>query len=260
MQLNLKRPLIFFDLETTGVNCETDRIVEISFIKVYPGGKEDKPRTGLINPERPIPPEATAVHHITDEMVKDKPTFKSIAKALAREFSGCDIAGFNSNKFDVPMLIAEFNRADVDFDYSGVRFIDVQNIYHKLEPRNLQAAYRYYCGGADFDNAHSAAADTTATLEVLKAQLDRYPDELKNDVDFLSEFSTFGRAVDLGGRLVYDDNKNVIVNFGKYKGKPLFEVFATDTSYYDWVQRGTFSADTKRWFQRLYVQYKQSNK
>lgn len=260
MKLNLTRPLIFFDLETTGTNCETDRIVQISFIKVHPDGTEDSPRTGLINPECHIPEECTAIHHITDEMVADKPTFKSIAKALAREFTGCDIAGFNSNKFDVPMLIAEFNRAGVDFDYSNVRFIDVQNIYHKLEPRNLRAAYRQYCGGKDFDNAHSADADTKATLEVLKAQLDRYPDVLENNVDFLAKFSTFGRNVDLAGRLIYDDNNNVIVNFGKYRGRPLTEIFATDTSYYDWVQKGSFSDDTKRWFQRLYVAYKQSKK
>ena len=213
MELNLKNPLIFFDLETTGVNISKDRIVEISLIKVMPSGQEIE-KTLRINPEMLIPAEATAVHHITDEDVKNAPTFKQVAKELGKFFEGCDIAGFNSNKFDIPLLMEEFLRADVNVDLSRHRFIDVQTIFHKIEQRTLVAAYKFYCG-KNLEDAHSANADTKATYEVLKAQLDRYP-ELKNDVEFLSTFSTHNRNVDLAGRIIYNDQKVPVFNFGKY--------------------------------------------
>ena len=214
MELKLQNPLIFFDLETTGVNASKDRIVEISYIKLMPNGTEVE-KTLRINPEMHIPEEATAVHGITDADVADKPRFKDIAKELARVFEGCDIAGFNSNRFDVPLLAEEFLRADVDVDFSRRRFVDVQTIFHKMEQRTLSAAYKFYCG-KDLDDAHSANADTRATYEVLKAQLDKYP-SLQNDIDFLSKFSTHNRNVDLAGRIVYNDNNVEVFNFGKYK-------------------------------------------
>ena len=209
MELKLQNPLIFFDLETTGVNASKDRIVEISYIKLMPNGTEVE-KTLRINPEMHIPEEATAVHGITDADVADKPRFKDIAKELARVFEGCDIAGFNSNRFDVPLLAEEFLRADVDVDFSRRRFVDVQTIFHKMEQRTLSAAYKFYCG-KDLDDAHSANADTRATYEVLKAQLDKYP-SLQNDIDFLSKFSTHNRNVDLAGRIVYNDNNVEVFN------------------------------------------------
>ena len=212
MELKLTKPVIFFDLETTGTNITHDRIVEISLIKIMPNGEEFE-RTRRINPEMPIPAEATAVHHITDADVADAPKFGQIAKDLAKIFEGCDIAGFNSNKFDVPMLAEEFLRAGVKFHFTKPRYIDVQNIFHRKEQRTLVAAYRFYCG-KELDDAHSANADTRATYEVLKAQLDRY-DDLQNDVDYLAEFSTHAHNVDLMGRLIYDDKKREINNFGK---------------------------------------------
>lgn len=243
MELNLKNPIIFFDLETTGVNVSHDRIVEISYIKVYPNGKEEE-HTMRINPEMHIPEEATAVHHITDDDVKDKPTFKCVAKELSNIFEGCDIAGFNSNRFDVPLLMEEFIRAGVDIDFSKRKFIDIQTIFHKMEQRTLIAAYKFYCD-KNLEEAHSASADTRATYEVLKAQLDRYP-TLKNDVDFLSNYSSFNRNADLAGRIVYNDQKQEVFNFGKYKNIPVEEVFRKDTSYYDWMMKGDFPLNTKR--------------
>ena len=186
MELNLKKPIIFFDLETTGVNISHDRIIELSYIKVYPNGTEEE-KSMSINPEMSIPAESTAIHHITDEDVADKPTFKQIAKELAKVFEGCDIAGYNSNRFDIPLLMEEFLRAGINIELSRQKFVDVQTIFHKMEQRTLSAAYKFYCNG-DLENAHSANADTRATYEVLKAQLDRYPN-LKNDVEFLSNFS-----------------------------------------------------------------------
>lgn len=235
MELNLKNPLIFFDLETTGVNISKDRIVEISLIKVMPSGQEIE-KTLRINPEMPIPAEATTVHHITDEDVKNAPTFKQVAKELGKFFEGCDIAGFNSNKFDIPLLMEEFLRADVNVDLSRHRFIDVQTIFHKMEQRTLVAAYKFYCG-KNLEDAHSANADTKATYEVLKAQLDRYP-ELKNDVEFLSTFSTHNRNVDLAGRIIYNDQKVPVFNFGKYKGVSVEEVLRKDMGYYGWMMKG----------------------
>ena len=243
MELNLKNPLIFFDLETTGVNISKDRIVEISLIKVMPSGKEIE-KTLRINPEMLIPAEATAVHHITDEDVKNAPTFKQVAKELGKFFEGCDIAGFNSNKFDIPLLMEEFLRADVNVDLSRHRFIDVQTIFHKMEQRTLVAAYKFYCG-KNLEDAHSANADTKATYEVLKAQLDRYP-ELKNDVEFLSTFSTHNRNVDLAGRIIYNDQKVPVFNFGKYKGVSVEEVLRKDMGYFGWMMNGDFPLNTKQ--------------
>ena len=194
IKLNLERPIIFFDLETTGTNVTHDRIVELSYIKIYPDGREEK-KTRRINPEMPIPPASTAIHHITDEDVKDEPTFRQIAKSLLSIFEGSDIAGYNSNKFDVPVLMEEFGRCGINFDIAGRRFIDVQNIFHKMERRTLVAAYKFYCG-ANLEDAHSALADTQATYEVLLGQLAKYP-ELENDVEFLAKFSTIGRNLDL---------------------------------------------------------------
>lgn len=268
MQLNLKNPIIFFDLETTGTNIQTDRIVEICCTKIHPNGKEES-KVRRFNPECPIPAEATAVHHITDEDVKNEPTFRQVAKSMKDFFEGCDLAGFNSNRFDIPLLVEEFHRAGVDFDVSNRKMIDVQNIYHKLEPRTLVAAYKYYCGkdleaGIEVKgqevSAHSALADVTATYEVLKAQLDKYPDVLTNDMGALAEFSSRGKVVDFAGRMIYNENDEVIVNFGKYKGQRLFDVFKNDPSYYDWMQRGEFAWDTKHKLTQLYLQYKQSTK
>lgn len=248
MELNLKKPIIFFDLETTGTNITSDRIVEISLIKVMPDGKEIE-RTRRINPEMPIPAEASAVHHITDADVANEPTFKQIARSLADLFTGCDIAGFNSNRFDIPLLDQEFRRAGISFDFSRARLIDVQTIFHKKEQRTLVAAYRFYCD-KDLTEAHSANADTRATYEVLKAQLDRY-DDLPNDMDALSEFSSQNNNVDLMGRLIYDDQRREVINFGKYKGRLAQEVLARDGGYYSWILQGDFPQNTKDCFTRI---------
>ena len=244
MELNLKKPIIFFDLETTGVNISHDRIIELSYIKVYPNGTEEE-KSMRINPEMSIPAESTAIHHITDEDVADKPTFKQIAKELAKVFEGCDIAGYNSNRFDIPLLMEEFLRAGINIELSRQKFVDVQTIFHKMEQRTLSSAYKFYCNG-DLENAHSANADTRATYEVLKAQLDRYPN-LKNDVEFLSNFSSFNKNVDLMGRIVYNEQGVEVFNFGKYKGVSVKEVFERrDPSYYAWMMNGDFALDTKR--------------
>lgn len=243
MQLNLKNPLIFFDLETTGINIVKDRIVEISFVKVHPNGKEET-KTRRINPGMPIPPESTAIHGISDEDVKDCPTFKEIAKSLATQIEGCDLAGFNSNRFDIPMLAEEFLRAGVDIDFNRRKFVDVQTIFHKMEQRTLSAAYKFYCN-KELENAHTAEADTMATYEILKAQLDRYS-ELKNDVVFLSEFSSFNNNVDFAGRMVYNDKGEEVINFGKYKGQLVTEVLQKDPSYYAWIMNGDFTLNTKK--------------
>ena len=243
MELNLRNPLIFFDLETTGVNAAKDKIVEISYIKVFPNGKEES-NTIRINPGRHIPEEATAVHHITDDDVKNCPSFKDVAKELSRVFEGCDIAGFNSNRFDLPLLVEEFLAAGVNIDMTKRKFIDVQTIFHKMEQRTLVAAYKFYCG-KNLEDAHSADADTRATYEVLKAQLDRYP-SLQNDVNFLSEFSTQNKNVDFAGRIIYNDKNVEVFNFGKHKGCPVEEVFRTiDRGYYDWMMQGDFPQNTK---------------
>ena len=253
MKLNLKKPIVFFDLETTGVDVTKDHIVEISIIKILHTGEEIE-KTRRINPGIKIPPEATAVHHITDEDVADAPMFKQIARSLANELTGCDIAGFNSNKFDIPMLDQEFQRAGVKFDFSKSRMIDVQTIFHKKEQRTLVAAYRFYCG-KELDGAHSANADTRATYEVLMAQLDKY-DDLPNDMEELSKFSQQGRNVDFMSRLVYNDNNEEVINFGKYKGQLAADVLVKDPSYYDWIMKGDFSQNTKDCFTRIKLRMK----
>ena len=243
MKLNLRKPLIFFDLETTGLNIMTDRIIEIAYLKVFPNGDEES-RKMRINPEMPIPAASTEIHHITDDDVRDCPTFKQVAQMLANVFKGCDIAGYNSNNFDVPFLAEEFLRADVDSIFLNSRFIDVQVVFHKMEKRTLEAAYRFYCN-AELTDAHSADSDTKATYEVLKAQLDRYP-ELQNDVEFLSKFTTFNRNVDYAGRIVYNDNGVEVFNFGKHKGKPVEQVLREEPSYYSWMMNGDFPLYTKK--------------
>lgn len=244
MKLNLKNPLVFFDLETTGVNIATDRIVELCYIKVYPNGNEES-KSMRINPEMHIPEASSAIHGIYDEDVKDCPTFKQIVRELANAIEGCDLAGFNSNRFDIPMLAEEFLRAEVDFDMTRRKFIDVQNIYHKLERRTLSAAYKFYCG-KDLENAHSALADTQATYEVLQAQLDKYPNELQNDMQFLADFSRMSNNVDFAGRIVYNEQGVEVFNFGKYKGMPVTEVLQKDSGYYGWVMQGDFTRNTKQ--------------
>jgi DNA polymerase-3 subunit epsilon len=243
MELELKNPIVFFDLETTGINVASDRIVEISWLKIMPGGQETG-FTQLVNPTIPIDPKATEIHGISDEDVKDKPSFKEIARSLARDLEGCDLAGYNSNKFDIPLLAEEFLRAEVDFDMSRRKFIDVQVIFHKMEQRTLSAAYKFYCG-KDLDEAHSAEADTRATFEILKSQLDRY-DELENSVDFLSRFSTQKRNVDFAGRIVLNDEDIEVFNFGKYKGQPVEEVLKKDPGYFGWILNGDFPLYTKK--------------
>lgn len=249
MKLKLNRPAIVFDLETTGVNLTKDRIIELSVIKIYPDGLEET-KTRRINPGMPIPPESTQVHGITDDDVSDCPTFDKVAKNLYEWIKDCDIIGFNSNRFDVPMLVEELLRAGIEVDFSSVHLIDVQTIYHKLERRNLAAAYKFYCN-KELKNAHSAEADTRATYEILMAQLDHYPEELTNEVKALSEFSRFNNNVDFAGLLIYDDNKDVIVNFGKYKGQPLKNVLKADPGYYSWFMRSDFTLDSKLWFSKV---------
>ena len=249
MDLNLKNPLVFFDLETTGINITRDRIVEISLLKVHPNGKEES-KTRRINPEMPIPPESTAIHGITVEDVKDCPTFKQVAKSLAEMLEGCDMAGFNSSRFDVPMITEEFLRAGVDFDTSKRKFVDVQIIFHKKEQRTLEAAYAFYCD-KQLENAHSAEADVIATYEVLKSQLDKYND-LENDVNFLSrEYSSFNNNVDLAGRIIYNDKGVEVFNFGKHRGKSVTEVLKNEPSYYSWMMDGDFPLNTKQVLTKL---------
>ena len=252
MRLKLDKPVVFFDLETTGTNTVQDRIVEISYLKVWPNGNEDM-HTRRVNPEMHIPEESTKVHGITDDDVRNCPTFKEIAKGIARDFEGSDIAGFNSNRFDVPLLAEEFLRAEVDIDLSRHRFIDVQVIFHKMEQRTLSAAYRFYCG-KELTDAHSADGDTRATYEVLMAQLDRYPNDLKNDMGWLSDFSSFTRNVDFAGRIVLNDNGQEVFNFGKYKDIPVIEVFRRDPGYYSWILQGDFPLNTKQVLTRIKLQ------
>jgi DNA polymerase-3 subunit epsilon len=242
MKLNLKKPLAFFDLETTGTNITSDRIIEICYLKVHPNGNEES-KTLRINPEMHIPEGASAVHGIYDADVADCPTFKEVAHDIARDLEGCDLAGFNSNRFDVPMLAEEFLRADVDIDFSKCRFIDVQVIFHKKEERTLSAAVKFYCGH-ELDGAHGAEADTRGTYEVLQAQLDRYPD-LKNDIAYLADYSQQNRNVDFAGRMIYNEQGVEIFNFGKYKGMGVVEVLQRDPGYYSWILNSDFSLNTK---------------
>ena len=249
MQLNLERPLVFFDLETTGLNISTDRIVELSYIKLYPDGREEQ-QTMRLNPEMHIPAQATAVHHITDADVADCPTLKQVAPQIISVFADADVAGYNSNHFDVPMLAEQLSLVGFDFQVRNHRYVDVQAIFHKMEQRTLSAAYRFYCN-ADLEDAHSADADTRATYEVLKAQLDKY-DNLQNSVEFLSEFTSKTNKVDLAGRIVRDEQGRERFAFGKHKDRLVSEVFAEEPSYYSWMMNGTFANDTKQVITELY--------
>lgn len=255
MKLNLKIPVCFFDLETTGINIAHDRILEIAVIKMMPNGEELRKRH-VINPTINIPAESTAIHGISNEDVKDKPTFKEVAREYAKFFEGADLAGFNVLKFDVPMLVEEFLRADVEFDYSRKKIIDAQKIFHFMEKRTLSAAYQFYCQ-KDLINSHSAEADTQATMEVLLAQVARYENQdvtdglgkkigvIQNDVDTLSKL-TSSDLVDLAGRMVRNQKGEATFNFGKHKGKPVLTVFKEEPAYYDWMMNGDFPLDTKR--------------
>lgn len=256
MNLNLKNPLIFLDLETTGMNIVTDRIVEIALVKIHPDGKEEE-KLYRINPEMPIPENVSKIHGIYDEDIKDKPTFKEVAKTVAQFMEGCDFAGFNSNRFDIPLLAEEFLRAGVDLDLKRRKFIDVQAIFHKMEKRTLAAAYKFYCQKT-LEDAHSAMADTKATYEVLKAQLDVYKDEdyedsngktskpIVNDVDALSAFSSYDTNVDFVGRIVYDEKGVEIINFGKNKGMSVEKVLKEQPGYYGWIMNSEFPLYTKK--------------
>lgn len=244
MNLNLANCIVFFDLETTGVNIAKDRIVDISVLKVYPNGKGEQ-KTIRVNPEMPIPKEASEVHGIYDEDVKDCPTFKEIAKDLARYMEGCDLGGYNSNRFDIPLLAEEFLRVGVDFDMRKRKFVDVQTIFHKMEQRTLSAAYRFYCDKS-LEDAHTASADTAATYEVLKAQLERYGDKLENNIEFLSKFSTQNNTVDFAGFIVYNDKGEEVFNFGKNKGVPVEKVLREQPGYFSWIINSEFPLYTKK--------------
>lgn len=226
------------------MNIAKDRIVEISVLKVYPNGKEEQ-KTIRVNPEMPIPKEASEVHGIYDEDVKDCPTFREIAKDLARYMEGCDLGGYNSNRFDIPLLAEEFLRVGVDFDMRKRKFVDVQTIFHKMEQRTLSAAYRFYCDKS-LEDAHTAAADTSATYEVLKAQLERYGDKLENNIEFLSKFSTQNNTVDFAGFIVYNEKGEEVFNFGKNKGVPVEKVLREQPGYFSWIINSEFPLYTKK--------------
>lgn len=241
--IKLNKALAVFDLETTGTKVATDRIVEISIVKVLPGGDKES-ITRRINPGIPIPAEASAVHGIYDEDVKDKPLFKDAAHELRNYIGDSDLAGYNCLNFDVPLLVEEFLRVSVDFDVKSRRIVDVQNIFHKMEQRTLSAAYKFYCQ-KNLENAHSAEADTLATFEVLEAQLERYP-ELQNDVKFLHDFSVRNRNVDFAGHIIFNEKNEEIINFGKHKGKVVTEVLTAEPSYYNWMMTADFPQYTKK--------------
>jgi len=246
--LKLHKPLCFFDLETTGINVGKDRIVEISVLKVFPNGNKES-KTLRVNPEIPISPEATAIHGISNEDVANEPTFKEIAPMIWEMIKDSDIAGYNSNRFDVPLLAEEFLRAGIDLDLDKHRLVDVQVIFFKKEPRDLSAAYKFYCDKT-LENAHSAAADVEATYEILKAQLEKYED-LENDIKFLSEYTSQRKTADLAGMIGIDDNGNEVFNFGKYKGQAVREVFQKDQGYYGWIQNADFPLYTKKVFTKI---------
>lgn len=241
--LTLHKPLAFFDLETTGINIITDRIVEIAILKIHTNGNEES-KTYRINPEMPIPAQASEVHGIYDKDVAGKPTFAEVGKELVAFLEGCDLAGYNSNKFDIPLLAEEFNRVGIEFNWLNRKFIDVHILFLKKEARTLSAAYQFYCN-KDLENAHSADADTRATYEVLLAQLQLYPD-LEANVQFLSEFTRHNNNADFAGRIIYNDKQEEIFNFGKYKGQLVSEVFKKDAGYYSWMMKGEFHSNTKQ--------------
>ena len=276
MKLNLQKPLVIFDLETTGLDLVKDRIIQLSYIKVYPNGHEVRGNE-LINPEKTIPNEVVQLTGITNADVKDKPTFKQLATKLCEVFTGSDIAGFNSNHFDVPLLAEEFLRAGIDFDFSKCRLIDVQTIFHKMERRNLAAAYKFYCGRKmedDFE-AHRADQDTEATYRVLQGELDYYTAEhqqalgedpaervLKNDMQFLADFSKTNDNVDFAGRIVWAEVKGKrteVFNFGKHKGLPVADVLRIDPGYYSWILGGDFTYNTKQVLTRIRLREAQKN-
>lgn len=256
MELKLSRPLAFFDIETTGTNIVNDRIVEISILKIMPNGEKEL-RTDRINPTIHIPQEVVDIHGITDEDVKDCPTFDKLANSLNQFFSGCDLAGYNSNKFDIPFIVEEFLRAGIDFELKGRRFVDVQNIFHKMEPRTLRAAYKFYCE-KELIGAHGAEADTLATYEVLKSQLSKYEGTeytdqnknisvpIKNDVQSLHDFSFNANFADFVGHIVYNQKQVEVFNFGKHKGKPVEDIFRIEPSYFDWMMKSDFPLFTKK--------------
>lgn len=249
MELNLKKPVVFFDLETTGTNIAKDRIVEMSALKVSPNGSEEI-KTWLVNPGMPIPKEASDIHGITDDQVADKPLFKQLAKEIWKFMHDADFAGYNSNRFDVPLLAEEMLRSEIEIDLQNRKLIDVQTIFFKQEPRTLTAAYRFYCDKT-LEGAHGAEADTKATYEVLKSQLDKY-DNLKNDMEFLSKFSSHNkRNVDFAGLIVSNAKGEACFNFGKYKGQKVVDVFTKDAGYYGWLQGADFPLYTKKVFTRL---------
>lgn len=243
MELQLKKPLCFFDLEATGVSVTKDRIVEISILKVFPNGNRES-HTWLVNPEIPIPEEVIAIHGITNERVAQEPTFKQLAHRVYDLIKDSDLAGYNSNKYDIPLLAEEFMRAGIEFDMNKRRSIDVQNIFHKKEQRTLEAAYRFYCDKT-LENAHSAEADTMATYEILKSQLDRYGD-LQNEVEMLAEYSNRFKAADMAGFIVFNKDGIECFSFGKYKNQPVEEVLERDQGYYSWIQNADFPLYTKK--------------
>ncbi len=260
MKLKLKRPIAFFDLETTGTNVSKDRIIQIYILKVHPNGKEEG-LGYLVNPQQPISKEVTELTGISDEDVQDKPTFKEIAQEIYDFIKDCDLAGFNSNRFDIPLLTEEFLRAGIDFDPSRRKMVDVQVIFHKMEKRDLSAAYKFYCG-KDLDNAHSAEADTRATYEILKKQLEKYADKLENDIDKLAEFSTYdnmGQKADLAGYIVYNDKKEPVINFGKFKGQRVIDVLKKEPGYFDWIMKSDFPLYTKKVFETIKLSMKFDN-
>ena len=242
MKLNLIRPIAFIDLETTGINISADKIVEIAIVKIFTDGTKQVKRK-LINPQMPIPAGATAVHGITDDMVKDAPTFKQVANEVKQFLEGCDLGGYNSNRFDIPLLIEEFLRAGLEFSIDGKKFVDVQKVFHLMEQRTLSAAYKFYCS-KQLDGAHSAEADATATWEVLEAQVERYP-QIGNTVDSIVKFIGEDDIVDFARRMVKENGVEVF-NFGKHKGKPVTQVLKEEPQYYDWMMKGDFPMNTKQ--------------
>ena len=254
MELKLSKSIAFFDLETTGINVTKDRIVEISILKIKPDNSEER-YTKKVNPTIPIPKQSSEIHGIWDKDVVNEPTFAELAEEIKNFFGDSDIAGYNSDRFDVPLLVEEFMRTEIDFEIEKRRTIDVQTIFHKMEQRTLTAAYKFYCD-KDLENAHSAEADTIATYEVLKSQLDRY-NNLENDMEFLSNFSIQGgKSVDFAKRIVRNDKDQVVFNFGKHKGVPVEKVFEIEPSYYSWMLNGDFPAYTKKILRDLFAQHK----
>ncbi|MGB1268510.1 MAG: exonuclease domain-containing protein [Flavobacteriaceae bacterium] len=243
MELKLHKPVCFFDLETTGIQVSKDRIVEISILKVFPNGNKES-KTWLVNPEMNIPAETTAVHGITNEKVANEPTFKELAPVVYQMIKDSDLAGFNSDRFDIPLLAEEMLRAEIDFDMKNTITVDVQTIFHKKEQRTLSAGYKFYCG-KDLDGAHSASVDTNATYEILLAQLERYPD-LENNIKDLSEFSTRKKSVDFAGFIIYNKEEKEVFSFGKHKGKLVEEVLQSEPGYYNWIQNADFPLYTKK--------------